>query len=74
MKCIGTAAKPARPTPLNERSAGPFHKDTKMRIKIVRYCEVLQRGGSYVYERATKEQRVTALAHTAHEVHHKKGT
>ena len=38
--------KPASPTPSNTGSTRSFHRDTDRRIKILRYCEVLQRGGT----------------------------
>ena len=38
--------KPASVTPSNTVSARSFQRDTEREIKIMRYCDVLQRGGA----------------------------
>ena len=38
--------KPANPTPSNTGSTREFQRDTEREIKVIRYCEVLQRGGA----------------------------
>ena len=35
--------QPDSPTPSNTGSARSFHRDTERRIKVLRYCNVLQR-------------------------------
>ena len=53
--------KSANPTPSNIRSARSFDRDTDRRIKVMRYCEVLHRGGALVYRCAIKAPRVTRI-------------
>ena len=38
--------KPANPTPSNTGSIRSFQRDTERGIKVLGYCEVLQRGGA----------------------------
>ena len=38
--------KPASPTPSNTGSVRSFQRDTEKGIKVLQYCEVLQRGGA----------------------------
>ena len=38
--------KPANPTLANTGSTRSFQRDTERGIKVLRYCEVLQRGGA----------------------------
>ena len=51
--------KPANPTPSNTGSTRSFQRETERRIKVMRYCEVLQRGGAKVYRCSIKAPRVT---------------
>ena len=44
-KALDLLLKPANPTPSNTGSTRPFQRDTERRIKVLWYCEVLQRGG-----------------------------
>ena len=43
-KALDLLLKPANPTPSNTGSTRSFQRDTERRIKVLRYCEVLQRG------------------------------
>ena len=45
-KALALLLKPASPTPLNTGSAKSFQRDTERGTKVLRYCEVLQRGGT----------------------------
>ena len=51
--------KHANPTPSNTGSTRSSQRDTERGIKVLRYCEVLQRGGAKVYRCAIKAPRVT---------------
>ena len=51
--------KSASPTPSNAGSARSFQWDTETGTKVLRYSEVLQRGGVYLYRCATRAPRVT---------------
>ena len=42
----------------NTGSARSFHRDPEREIKVLQYCEVLQRGNVYLYRCATKTPRV----------------
>ena len=44
-KALALLLKPASPTPSNTGSLRSFHRDTEKIIKVLLYCEVLQRGG-----------------------------
>ena len=44
-KALDLLVKPANPTPSNTGSTKSFQRDTERGIKVLRYCEVLQRGG-----------------------------
>ena len=46
--------KPTSPTPSNTGSARSFQRDTERGIKVLRYCMVLQRGCTVVYQCATR--------------------
>ena len=54
-KALALLLKPARQTPSGTWSPRSFHRDTYSRIKVMWYCEILQRGGAC----ATKAPRVT---------------
>ena len=43
-KALALLLKPASPTPSNTGLARSFQRDTEKGIKVMRYCEVLQRG------------------------------
>ena len=58
-KALDLLLKPASPTPSNTGSTRSFQRETDRRIKVLRYCEVLQRGGAKVYRCAIKAPRVT---------------
>ena len=58
-KALDLDLKPANPTPSNTGSTRAFQRDAERGIKVLRYCEVLQRGGAYVYRCAIKALRVT---------------
>ena len=58
-KALGLLLKPANPTPSNTGSTRLFQRDTERRIKVLRYCEVLQRGGAKAYRCVIKAPRVT---------------
>ena len=58
-KALTLLLKPANPTPSNAGSPGSYHRDTDRVIKILRYCEVVQRGGPKVYLCAIATQHVT---------------
>ena len=60
-KALALLLKPASPTPSNTGSARSFKNYTKRGIKVMRCCEVLQRGRAYAYRCATRAPRVTAL-------------
>ena len=45
-KALDLLLKPDNPTPLNMGSTRSFQRDTEMGIKVLWYCEVLQRGGA----------------------------
>ena len=45
-KALDLLLKPANPTPPNTGSKRSFQRDTDQRIKVLQYCEVLQRGGA----------------------------
>ena len=45
-KALDLVLKPANPTPSNTGSTRASQRDTERGIKVLRYCEVLQRGGS----------------------------
>ena len=45
-KALDLVLKPANPTPSNTGSIRAFQRDTERGIKVLRYCEVLQRGGA----------------------------
>ena len=53
--------KPASPTPSNTlgHELTSFHRDTEKGIKVLLYCEVLQRGGAEVNRCAITAPRVT---------------
>ena len=55
--------KSASPKPSNTKSARSFHRNTVRRIKVLQYCEVLQRGGTQVYRCVTKAPRATSPSH-----------
>ena len=44
-RALDLLLKPANPTPSNTGSTRSFQRDTERGIKVLRYCEVLQRGG-----------------------------
>ena len=58
-KALDLLLKPTNPTPSNTGSTRSFQRDTERGIKVLRYCEVLQRGGAKVYRCAIKAPRVT---------------
>ena len=43
-KALDLRLKPAKPTPSNTGSTRSFQRDTERGIKVLQYCEVLQRG------------------------------
>ena len=45
-KALALLLKPASPTPSNTGLARSFQRDTERWMKVLLYCEVLQRGGS----------------------------
>ena len=45
-KALALLLKPASLIPSNTWSSRSFHRDTDKEIKVLRYCEVLQRGGA----------------------------
>ena len=45
-KALALLLQPASPTPSNTGLARSFHRDTERGIKVLLYCEVLQRGGA----------------------------
>ena len=45
-KALDLLLKPANPTPSNTWSNRSFQRDTERGIKVMPYCEVLQRGGA----------------------------
>ena len=45
-KALDLFLKPTKPTPSNTGSTRSFERDTERRIKVLWYCEVLQRGGA----------------------------
>ena len=45
-KVLDLVLKPANPTPSNTGSTRAFQRDTERGTKVLRYCEVLQRGGA----------------------------
>ena len=45
-KALDLVLKPANPTPSNTESTRAFQRDTEIGIKVLQYCEVLQRGGA----------------------------
>ena len=45
-KALDLVLKLANPTPSNMGSTRAFQRDTERGIKVLRYCEVLQRGGA----------------------------
>ena len=56
---IALLLKPASPTPSNTGSLRSFQRDTERGTKLLRYWEVLQRGGANECLWATKAPRVT---------------
>ena len=58
-KAFDLLLKPANPTPSNTRSTRLFQRDTERGIKVLRYCEVQQWGGTKVYLCAIKALRAT---------------
>ena len=58
-KSLALLLLPANPTPSNTVSTRLFHRDTDKEIKVLRSCEVHQRGGAKVYRCAIKAPRVT---------------
>ena len=58
-KTLALLLKPASPTPSNTGSLRSFQRDTEMGTKLLRYWEVLQRGGANECLCATKAPRVT---------------
>ena len=58
-KALDLLLKPANPTLSNTGSTRSFQRDTEREIKVLRYCEVLQRGGAKVYRCAIKAPRET---------------
>ena len=58
-KAFDLLLKPANPTPSNTGSTRSFQRDTERGIKVMRYCEVLQRAGVKVYRCAIETPRVT---------------
>ena len=58
-KALDLVLKPANPTPSNTGSTRAFQRDTRRGIKVLRYCEVLQRGGAKINRCAIKAPRVT---------------
>ena len=45
-KALALLLKPASPTPSNPGSTRSFQRDIERETKVLRYCEVLHRGGS----------------------------
>ena len=45
-KALDLLLKLANPTPSNTGSTRSFQRDIESGIKVLRYCEVLQRGGA----------------------------
>ena len=45
-KALALLLQPSSPTPTNTGSARSFQSDTERGIKVLRYCEILQRGSS----------------------------
>ena len=45
-KALILLLKPASPTQSNKGLTRSFHRDTEMEMKVLRYCEVLPRGGT----------------------------
>ena len=70
-KSIGPVLKHASPTLSNTELARSFHRATEREIKVLWYCEVLQRGEAGVCWCATRAPHVTRLAHTAQVEHHR---
>ena len=58
-KALDLLLKPATPTPSNTGPTRSFQRETENRIKVMRYCEVLQRRGAKVDRCAIKARRVT---------------
>ena len=58
-KALDLVLKPANPTPSNTGSTRSFQRDAERKIKLPRYCEVLQLGGAKVHLCAIKAPRVT---------------
>ena len=58
-KALDLLLKPANPPPSNKGSTRSFQRETERGIKVLPYCEVLQRGGAKVYQYAIKAPRVT---------------
>ena len=58
-KALDLRLKPANPTPSNTGSTRSFQRDTERGIKVLRYCEVLLRGGAKVYRCAITAPHVT---------------
>ena len=58
-KALALLLKPASPTPSNTASLRSFQRDTERGTKLLRYWEVLQRGGANECLWATKAPRVT---------------
>ena len=58
-KALDLLLKPANLTPSNTGSTRSFPRDTERGIKVLCYCEVLQRGDAEVYRCAIKAPRVT---------------
>ena len=56
-KALALLVKPASPTPSNTESPTSFRRETDRTIKLLRYCEVLQRGGAKVYQYAPRLTR-----------------
>ena len=54
--------KPASPTPSNKELERQFHRDTERGIKVLRYCEVPQEGGTKVYPCANRALSVTCTS------------
>ena len=57
-KALALFFKPASPTPSNTESPRSFHRDTDKGMKVLRYCEVLQRGSTYVYYNVAHQMHV----------------
>ena len=58
-KALDLLLKPANLTPPNTGSTRSFQRDTEREIKVLWYCEVLQRGGAKVYRCEIKVPRET---------------